>query len=58
VSDRYEDSNEVFSPKNADKGTLAMLSVVEFDSNDKVLDLGCGYGIVGIFAAKKQVQQM
>ncbi len=53
MSDRYEDSNEVFSPKNADKGTLAMLSVVEFDSNDKVLDLGCGYGIVGIFAAKK-----
>ena len=50
---RFKTSNEVFSPKNADKGTLAMLSVVEFDDNDKVLDLGCGYGIVGIFTAKK-----
>lgn len=52
---RFRTSNEIFSPKNADKGTLAMLSVVEFDGNDKVLDLGCGYGIVGIFSAKKTI---
>ena len=29
-----------------------MLSVVEFDANDRVLDLGCGYGVVGILAAR------
>ena len=29
-----------------------MLSVVEFDKGDKILDLGCGYGVVGITAAK------
>lgn len=29
-----------------------MLSVVEFHPDDKVLDLGCGYGVVGILAAK------
>lgn len=52
INMKFKTSNEVFSPKNADKGTLAMLSVVEFDGNDKVLDLGCGYGIVGIFSSK------
>jgi 16S rRNA (guanine1207-N2)-methyltransferase len=44
--------NELFSPKNVDKGTLAMLSVIDFEKDDKVLDLGCGYGVVGILAAK------
>ena len=29
-----------------------MLSAVEFKHDDKVLDLGCGYGIVGILSAK------
>ncbi|WP_026476251.1 class I SAM-dependent methyltransferase [Alkaliphilus transvaalensis] len=52
VNMKFKTSNEVFSPLNADRGTLAMLSVVEFNDNDKILDLGCGYGIVGIFSAK------
>jgi 16S rRNA (guanine1207-N2)-methyltransferase len=29
-----------------------MLSVAEFTADDKVLDLGCGYGVAGITAAK------
>ena len=29
-----------------------MLSAVRFEADDKVLDLGCGYGVVGIVAAK------
>lgn len=48
----FETSDELFSPENIDKGTLAMLSVVDFKTGDRVLDLGCGYGIVGILAAK------
>lgn len=48
----FQTSNILFSPKYIDPGTLAMLSVVEFKENDKVLDLGCGYGVVGILAAK------
>ena len=47
-----ETTGAVFSPACIDKGTLAMLSVVELSPNDKLLDLGCGYGAVGIYAAK------
>ena len=48
----FETSSTVFSPNEIDKGTLAMLSVVDFAPADKLLDLGCGYGVVGIYAAK------
>ena len=43
---------EIFSPHGIDKGTLAMLSVVDFSKFHRVLDLGCGSGIVGIIASK------
>lgn len=42
----------LFSPRRADAGTLAMLSCVDLVEGDKLLDLGCGYGVVGIYAAK------
>jgi 16S rRNA (guanine1207-N2)-methyltransferase len=29
-----------------------MLSCINFEPNDKVLDLGCGYGLIGVYAAK------
>ena len=48
----FETTNELFSPRNVDHGTLAMLSVIEFKESDRVCDLGCGYGAVGILAAK------
>ncbi len=43
----------LFSPEHADRGTLAMLSTVDFEPGMRVMDLGCGCGIVGIAAAKK-----
>jgi len=49
----FETGNSSFSPLGIDRGTLAMLSVASFSHEDKVLDLGCGYGVVGIYAAKQ-----
>lgn len=43
----------LFSPGHVDRGTLAMLSAADFGLGMKVLDLGCGCGVVGILAAKK-----
>ncbi len=47
-----ETAPNLFSPAHADRGTLAMLSLTSFDASDRVLDLGCGVGIVGIYAAR------
>ena len=40
----------LFSPMGPDKGTLSMLEHANFSADDKVLDLGCGAGIVGLAA--------
>lgn len=42
----------LFSPRRIDAGTLAMLQCVDLRPEDKVLDLGCGCGVVGLYAAK------
>lgn len=52
ISLKFLTNDEVFSPKSVDKGTLAMLEVTEFTKGDKVIDLGCGYGVVGILASR------
>jgi 16S rRNA (guanine1207-N2)-methyltransferase len=51
VTLRLQTEPGLFSPQRADAGTLAMLSLITFEPQDKVLDLGCGYGLVGILAA-------
>ena len=48
----FETADTVFSPHGLDAGTLAMLSAVDLTPDDKLLDLGCGYGAVGIYSAK------
>ncbi len=52
VNLKFETDSSNFSPNDIDTGTLAMLSVTDFLPSDKVLDLGCGYGVVGILAGK------
>ncbi|MCP4762283.1 MAG: methyltransferase [archaeon] len=44
----------VFSPKNVDLGTKILCKKMEIPENDKgglILDMGCGYGVVGIVAS-------
>ena len=48
----FNTAPHLFSPRGLDAGTAAMLSNIDFHQSDKVLDLGCGYGVVGIYAAK------
>jgi 16S rRNA (guanine1207-N2)-methyltransferase len=49
---QFETAPGLFSPTKVDRGSLAMLSCISFEPNDKVLDLGCGYGPIGVYAAK------
>lgn len=49
---KFETDLSNFSPNSIDNGTLALLSEIDFLPSDKVLDLGCGYGVVGILAGK------
>ena len=43
----------VFSWKSLDAGTRMLLKTVKIRESDHVLDLGCGYGVIGIYAARK-----
>jgi 16S rRNA (guanine1207-N2)-methyltransferase len=49
----FETEPALFSPQGIDDGTASLLEHVRFQENDKVLDLGCGYGVIGIYAAKR-----
>ncbi len=41
----------VFSRNRIDRGSELMIEAMEIQPNDKVLDMGCGYGPIGIVAA-------
>ncbi|MFC2134738.1 class I SAM-dependent methyltransferase [Bacteroidota bacterium] len=43
----------VFSKKRLDKGTEVLLKGMQIKDNSKVLDLGCGIGVVGIYVNKQ-----
>ncbi len=42
----------IFSPRNIDDGTLLLLKYLEINEADDCLDLGCGYGPIGLTMAK------
>ncbi|GAC1371530.1 MAG: hypothetical protein NVSMB39_5360 [Candidatus Saccharimonadales bacterium] len=42
----------LFSPKAIDEGTSLLLDYMEVAPNAKILDLGCGYGPIGLTLAK------
>ena len=46
----------LFSPKGIDEGTRLLLRHLEVEPDDRVIDLGCGYGPLGIAIARSAPQ--
>ncbi len=42
----------LFSPRDIDEGSRLLLDVTEVKADDDILDLGCGYGPLGLTLAK------
>ena len=42
----------LFSPRSIDEGTLLLLKYLDINNDDNCLDLGCGYGPLGLTMAK------
>ena len=42
----------IFSPREIDEGTELLLKYIEINETDDCLDLGCGYGPIGLTLAK------
>lgn len=49
---KFETSYGIFSPREIDEGTRLLLNYLEVDENFDCLDLGCGYGPIGLWMAK------
>lgn len=47
----FHTSDSLFSYRQVDLGTQQMIEQIDLQPDSKVLDLGCGYGVVGIWAA-------
>jgi len=43
----------IFSPEKLDDGSLMLLDYVDFQNDDDSIDLGCGYGVLGMTAARE-----
>jgi len=48
---KFVTSSGVFSPKKIDSGTLFLIETIEIPIKGKILDLGTGYGPIGIVLA-------
>lgn len=50
---RFETTYGIFSPKEIDQGTKLLLKYLKVEESFDCLDLGCGYGPIGIWMAKQ-----
>src|SRR2546422_2137337 len=48
----FHTDSGVFSRDELDRGTELLLEAVEVGPCETILDLGCGYGVIGIVAAR------
>ena len=46
----------IFSPREIDEGTRLLVDKLEIAPGDDCLDLGCGYGPIGLFMARRASQ--
>lgn len=49
----FETSYGIFSPKEIDEGSRLLIHYLQVEENFDCLDLGCGYGPIGIWMAKQ-----
>jgi len=49
---KFVTASGVFSPRRVDLGTLTLIKYMQIKPGENVLDFGCGYGAIGIMAAK------
>ncbi|MDR7568114.1 MAG: methyltransferase, partial [Armatimonadota bacterium] len=47
----FETDRGVFSHGAVDRGTRLLLEALEVRPEDEILDVGCGYGVIGLVAA-------
>jgi 16S rRNA (guanine1207-N2)-methyltransferase len=45
----------IFSHDRLDEGTRLLIETAVFPSSAKILDVGCGYGVLGLFAAAQAI---
>lgn len=43
----------IFSPEKLDEGSLMLLDYIDFKASDNSIDLGCGYGVLGMTASRE-----
>src|SRR5437867_5010411 len=48
----FQTDSGVFSREGLDRGTELLLEAIEIGPCESILDLGCGYGVIGIVAAR------
>ncbi|MCH2524046.1 MAG: methyltransferase [Dehalococcoidia bacterium] len=53
---RFDSTWGLFSPREIDKGTQLLLNEIQVGQHDDCLDLGCGYGPIGITLGKLAIK--